>query len=67
MSAQTEQSRPPTPRAGRDLPAAIAVGVFLLGLAVATLMWWHAGFIVLLVLLTSLGAVELHQALRIFW
>ncbi len=64
MPPQTEQSRPSTSRAGRDLPAAIAVGFFLLGLAVATLMWWHAGFIVLLVVFTSLGAVELHQALR---
>lgn len=46
------------------MPAAIAVGLLLLGFAVATLIWWNPGFIVLLVVLTSLGAVELHQALR---
>jgi phosphatidate cytidylyltransferase len=62
----TEPEPAATPRrgAGRDLPAAIAVGLLLLGLAVATLMWWNPGFIALLVVLTCLGAVELHQALR---
>ena len=50
-------------RAGRDLPAAIAVGLLLFGIVVVTLMWWHPGFIILLVVLTSLCAVELHQAL----
>ncbi len=51
-------------RAGRDLPAAIAVGLGLFAVVVVTLVWWHPGFILLLVALTSLGAVELHQALR---
>ena len=62
--AATEQPAPSKPRAGRDLPAAIAVGLTLFGIVVATLVWWPPGFIVLLVVLTSLGAVELHHALK---
>lgn len=64
MSADLEPPTTGTSRAGRDLPAAIAVGLSLFGIVVATLMWAHWGFVVLLVVLTSLGAVELHQALR---
>jgi phosphatidate cytidylyltransferase len=55
---------PKKSRAGRDLPMAIAVGLGLFGYVVATLTWWPVGFIVLLVLLTSLGAVEVHHALQ---
>ena len=50
--------------AGRDLPAAIAVGVGLLALLVVTLTWWHWGFILLVALMLSLGAIEVHQALK---
>ncbi len=50
-------------RAGRDLPAAIAVGVGLLAVIFVTLMWWHLGFILLLVGMTCLGAIEIHHAL----
>jgi len=57
---QAPQKRGP----GRDLPAAIAVGLSLFALVVVTLIWFHPGFVALLVLLTSLGAIELHQALR---
>lgn len=64
MPDQTEPTGPRMSRAGRDLPAAIAVGLGLFGIVVATLIWWHPGFIALLVVLTSLGAVELHQAFR---
>lgn len=53
-----------TPRAGRDLPAAIAVGVVLIGLVVTTLMWWHWGFVLLLAIMLSMGAVEVHHALQ---
>ena len=60
----SEQQAPSKSRAGRDLPAAIAVGLTLFGVVVATLVWWPPGFIVLLVVLTSLGAVELHHALK---
>lgn len=62
--ADSDQPEPRKSRAGRDLPAAIAVGLGLLLVLVATLMWWHPGFILLLVVLTSLGAVEVHHALR---
>jgi phosphatidate cytidylyltransferase len=55
---------PRTSRAGRDLPAAIAVGLGLFSLVVVTLVWFHPGFIALLVVLTSLGAIELHHALK---
>ncbi len=64
MTTESEPTARPRRGTGRDLPAAIAVGLLLLGLAVATLIWWNPGFIALLVVLTSLGAVELHQALR---
>jgi phosphatidate cytidylyltransferase len=62
--ADSEEPAPRKSRAGRDLPAAIAVGLSLFGIVVATLVWWPPGFIVLLVVLTSLGAIEVHHALR---
>ena len=62
MSQEVETPR--KSRAGRDLPAAIAVGLGLFAVAVVSLGWFHPGLIALLVVLTSLGAVELHQALR---
>ncbi len=63
----TSTDSPPGPvrsRAGRDLPAAIAVGVGLLAAVVVTLIWWHPGFILLIVVLTCMGAVEVHHALK---
>lgn len=62
MSPEVETPR--VSRAGRDLPAAIAVGLVLSAIVVVTLIWFHPGFIALLVVLTSLGAIELHQALQ---
>lgn len=62
--AESDQLTPRKSRAGRDLPAAIAVGLGLFGLVVVTLAWFPTGFIALLVVLTSLGAIELHHALR---
>jgi len=50
-------------RAGRDLPAAIAVGLALFGSVVATLVWWPPGFMIFIVVLTSLGSIEVHHAL----
>lgn len=50
-------------KAGRDLPAAVAVGLLLVGIVVLTLMYWHPGFILLVVVLTCLSAIELHHAL----
>lgn len=64
----TDQSAPAPAKkkrsAGRDLPAAIAVGVGLLVLIVVTLAWWHWGFILLVALMLSLGAIEVHMALK---
>ena len=62
--AGSVEAAPRKSRTGRDLPAAIAVGLALFGIVVATLVWWPPGFIVLLVVLTSLGAIEVHHALR---
>lgn len=64
MSTNTEQAGPAKSRTGRDLPAALAVGLSLFGMVVVTLTWFPIGFVALLVLLTSLAAVELHEALR---
>ncbi|WP_342373248.1 phosphatidate cytidylyltransferase [Propioniciclava soli] len=50
--------------AGRDLPAAIAVGVGLIGLVVVTLAWFHWGFIVFAAVMLSLAAIEINWALR---
>lgn len=57
---------PPKPasRAGRNLPAAIAVAVGLAGTLVATLGWWHWGFTLFVAVALSLGAKELHSAMR---
>jgi len=52
------------PTAGRDLPAAIAVGVGLVSLVVVTLLWFHWGFILLVAVMLSLGAIEVHGALQ---
>lgn len=62
--ADSEEPAPRKSRTGRDLPAAIAVGLSLFGTVAATLVWWPPGFIVLLVVLTSLGSIEVHHALR---
>lgn len=56
---------PPRPasRAGRNLPAAVTVGVVLIGALVGTLGWWHWGFTLLVAAALSLGAKELHDAM----
>ena len=64
MTSEPEASGRRPSRAGRDLPAAVAVGLGLLAVVVLTLMYWHTGFILLIVVLTCLCAIELHHALR---
>lgn len=56
----------PTPggKAGRNVPAAISVGLALLGAVVLTLGWWNWGFVLLVALGLSLGVVEVARALR---
>ena len=51
-------------RAGRDLPAAIAVGVGLAATVVLTLLYWHWGFVLLVTAMLTLGTIELHDALK---
>ena len=52
-----------TPRAGRDLPAAITTGVVLCGAVIGTVGWWHWGFVLLMTLALMAGAIELHRAM----
>lgn len=58
---QPRQGR--TPRAGRDLPAAIVTGVILVAIIIVTVFWWHWGFVIFMAAMLGLGAVELHRAL----
>ena len=51
-------------RAGRDLPAAIMVGLALAAAVVLTLLYWHWGFVLLVTAMLALGTIELHDALK---
>ncbi len=51
-------------RAGRDLPAAIAVAVGLLTYLVLTLAFFKPGVVVIVAAALALGSIELYQALR---
>ncbi|OLT14924.1 phosphatidate cytidylyltransferase [Serinicoccus sp. CUA-874] len=53
-----------TPRAGRNLPAAIGVGVFLGGLIIASLVFWKPAFVYLVTAAAVVGVWELVGALR---
>lgn len=50
--------------AGRDLPAAILVGLILTGSLVFSLVWWLPGFVIFAITLIGMAAVEVHQALK---
>lgn len=63
MSESTEPAASPT-KAGRNLPAAIGVGVALAGVFVATLLWWNWGFVLLVAAMLARGAVEVSDAVR---
>ena len=60
----SEQQKPSAGRAGRDLPAAIASGVILAGAVIATVGWWHWGFVFLLAAVLCAATVELHRAMN---
>lgn len=67
--AQPERGvTPATPaphgRAGRNLPAAIGVGVVLGAALIVTLGWFPVGFQILVGVALALGALEVHQALK---
>jgi phosphatidate cytidylyltransferase len=51
-------------RAGRDLPAAIAVGVGLGAYIVLSLLFFKPAFVGLVAAALAIGAVEIHQALQ---
>ncbi|SDS15571.1 phosphatidate cytidylyltransferase [Friedmanniella luteola] len=54
----------PHGRAGRNLPAALAVGLGLGAYVVLTLVFWRFGFVLLIALALALASVELGNALR---
>jgi phosphatidate cytidylyltransferase len=51
-------------KAGRDLPAAIAVGVLLIAWVVLSMLFFVPGFVALVIIAIVLGSVELHRALQ---
>lgn len=54
----------PHGRAGRNLPAAIAVGVVAGAALIATLAWWNVGFVMIVSGALAAGAFEVHKALK---
>ncbi len=52
-------------RAGRNLPAAIAVGLLLIAWVVLSLVYFVPGFVVLVIVCVVFGAIELHRALLV--
>ncbi len=61
----SEATAPPAPhgRAGRNLPAAIALGVGLGAYVVLSLLFFKPAFVLLMAVALVLASVELHQAL----
>jgi phosphatidate cytidylyltransferase len=51
-------------RAGRNLPAAIGVGVALGVYFVVTLIWFKPGFVALVAVALAVGSIEVYNALR---
>lgn len=67
MATEQAPSSPPvagTSRAGRNLPAALAVGVPLAAAVVLTLIFWHWGFVLIVTVMLTLGTIEVHDALK---
>ena len=52
-------------KAGRDLPAAIAVGVLLIAWVVLSVLFFVPGFVALVVVCVVFGSIELHRALMV--
>ncbi len=63
LEAQAAPAPPAPPKAGRDLKAAIAVGLALAALVVGTVLMDKRAFMVVLVVAIVVGAWELRQAL----
>lgn len=62
-SVPPEEKKPS--RAGRNLPAAIGSGVVMSTVIIATLIWWHWGFVLLAAFFLGAATLELHQALAV--
>ncbi len=66
VPAAAAQDPPPTQnhgRAGRNLPAAIGIGVGLGAYVVLSLTFWKPAFVILVAVALALASIELHQAL----
>lgn len=65
-AATTDQAQAPrrTPKAGRNLPAAIAVAVVLLSLIIASLVFWKPAFVLVVTAAAVVGVSELDAAMR---
>ncbi len=61
----TQASAPPAPhgRAGRNLPAALALGFGLGGYVVLSLLFYKPAFVLLMAVALGLASIELHKAL----
>lgn len=62
MTAVESEKPKSTARAGRNLPAAIAVGVVLGGLAILSMVFWHPGIAVIAIAGSFLALIELARA-----
>jgi phosphatidate cytidylyltransferase len=62
-ATQAPDAPAPTPKAGRDLRAAVGVGLLLAGLVIGTLVVGPAAFMVVVVAAVSYGAWELRRAI----
>lgn len=60
---ELEKAAARTAKAGRNLPAAITVGLLLLGGALVGLIWWPVVLAILVIALLVLGVTETAQAL----
>ncbi|MGM7670223.1 phosphatidate cytidylyltransferase [Microbacterium sp. A93] len=60
---EAEQVTARTKKAGRNLPAAITVGVLLLGGALVGLVWWPVVLAILVIALLLLGVTETSRAI----
>lgn len=63
-AAGAGDGEPPKSKAGRDLPAAIGVGVLLAAIALASLYWHIELFLLVIIAAIVLGTAELGNAFR---
>ncbi|PYH00198.1 phosphatidate cytidylyltransferase [Arthrobacter stackebrandtii] len=63
LPAEAAAKVPRTPKAGRDLPAAIGVGLTLLVLVIGTLLFYPVGFVGLATIFVGVGVWEVSRAI----